>query len=86
MTNDRKFPRTTNANIFKSLVDISKTNSNGLSGNTEVIKIPEGNSPLMPSIEHLDYEFGRKVQNKQNKTCCFDGQAKINVSRPRQVC
>ena len=71
MKNDRQFPRTTSANISKNLVDQIS---------------PEKNSPLTPTIEYLDKEFGRKVQDKENKACCFDGQAKTNVSMPRQVC
>ena len=28
------------------------------------------------------YEFGRKVHNNQNKTCCFNTQAEINDFNP----
>ena len=51
--NGRKYPRVTNASIFKHLADhISKTNSNRLSGNLEDIKIPEEKPPLAPLNEH----------------------------------
>ena len=42
---------------------MSKTNSNGLSGNIEDIKVTEENSPLTSLSECcMGYEFGQKIQ------------------------